>query len=51
VVDDIGTHPPDGVPGASVKCSPPHPLTLSVVQVDPIAWLAGEQLCMQSPPE
>jgi hypothetical protein len=38
---------PDGTPGESVKCIPPHPLTSIGVQVGPIAWLAGEQVCMQ----
>ena len=51
VVDETGAHPPDGAPGASAKCSPPHPLTLSIVQLDPIIWVAGEQLCVQFPSE
>jgi hypothetical protein len=47
VFDAAGAQAPDGAPGLSVKCSPPHPPTSRTVQLDPITWLAEGQLFAQ----
>lgn len=49
VVDASGAQLPDGVPPLTVKFTPPHPLTLSTLQVEPMACVAGEQACVHIP--